>query len=244
MSKSDSNLPTPGWRVLHSHGPIEKLAENLWRVEGALPNMSLRRVMTVVRMHDGALVIHSAIALEERAMQELEAFGTPTFLIIPNRGHRLDAAAYKARYPALRVYTPKGGRDKVEQVVRVDGGYEDFPQAEDVRLEMLHGVGDGEGAMVVQSRDGVTVVLNDAVMNMDTKRDVLGYLFTTLMGSAPGPRVSRLARLLFIKDKAALRQDLQRYARTPKLVRLIVAHEKVASGPAAARALHQAATYL
>jgi len=142
------------------------------------------------------------------------------------------------------VYTPKGGRDKVEQVVHVDGGYEDFPQAEDVRLEMLHGVADGEGAMVVQSQDGVTVVLNDAVMNMDTKRDPLGFVFTTLMGSAPGPRVSRFARLVFIKDKAALRQDLERYARTPKLVRLIVAHEKVASGPAAAQALYQAATYL
>lgn len=238
MAKSDSS-----WRVL-SHGPIEKLAENLWRVEGALPNMSLRRVMTVVRMRDGALVIHSAIALEESAMRELEAFGTPSYLIIPNRAHRLDAAAYKARYPNLRVYTPKGAREAVEQVVPVDGGYGNFPHAEDVRLEMLHGVGDGEGAMVVQSVDGVTVVLNDAVFNMDKKRDPLGYLFTTVFGSAPGPRVSRLAKLLFIKDKAALRQDLERYARTPKLVRLIVAHEKVASGPEAARALNQAATYL
>jgi hypothetical protein len=88
------------------------------------------------------------------------------------------------------------------------------------------------------------VVLNDAVFNMDKKRDPLGYLFTTVFGSAPGPRVSRLAKLLFIKDKAALRQDLERYARTPKLVRLIVAHEKVASGLEAARALNQAATYL
>jgi hypothetical protein len=243
MAKSDSNPPSPGWRVL-SHGPIEKLAENLWRVEGALPNMSLRRVMTVVRMRDGALVIHSAIALQESAMRELEAFGTPTYLIIPNRGHKLDAAAYKARYPALRVYTPKGGRETVEQVVHVDGGYEDFPRAEDVRLEMLHGVADGEGAMVVQSADGVTVVLNDSVYNMDKKRDPLGFFFTTLLGSAPGPRVSRLAKLLFIKDKAALRGDLECYARTPKLVRLIVAHEKVASGPDAARALNRAATYL
>jgi hypothetical protein len=79
---------------------------------------------------------------------------------------------------------------------------------------------------------------------MDRKRDLLGFLFTTAMGSAPGPRVSRLAKLLFVRDKGALRSDLERYARTPKLVRLIVAHEKVASGRDAASALHRAATYL
>lgn len=235
--------PDPTWRVL-SHGPIQQLAENLWRVEGALPNMSLRRSMTIARTRDGALVIHSAIALDEASMKQLEALGTPTYLVIPNRGHRLDAPAYKARYPALRVYTPKGGRSKVEELVAVDGGYEDFPHDEDVRLENLHGVGEGEGAMVVHSQDGVTVVLNDAVMNMDRKRDPLGFLFTTVAGSAPGPRVSRLAKLLFVKDRSALRSDLERYARIPRLVRLIVAHEKVASGPDAAQALQRAATFL
>jgi len=98
--------------------------------------------------------------------------------------------------------------------------------------------------MIVESADGVTLVLNDAMFNMDKKSDWLGYLFTTLLGSAPGPRVSRLAKLLFIKDKQALRKDFERFATLPNLQRLIVAHEKVATGPDAAAALRQAATYL
>ena len=109
---------------------------------------------------------------------------------------------------------------------------------------MLHGIQDKEGAMIVRSADGTTVVLNDALFNMDTKKDVLGYLFTTLLGSAPGPRVSRLAKLVFIKDKAALRRDFERFAQIPDLVRLIVAHEKVASGPEAKHAFLRAAQYL
>ncbi|HEX2674441.1 MAG TPA: hypothetical protein VHM25_26380, partial [Polyangiaceae bacterium] len=68
--------------------------------------------------------------------------------------------------------------------------------------------------------------------------------FTTVMGSAPGPRVSRLAKLAFIKDKKALRSDFERYAELPNLVRVIVAHEKVASGADARASLLQAATYL
>ncbi|MDB4977725.1 MAG: hypothetical protein JWN48_6066 [Myxococcaceae bacterium] len=238
MSKPDSN-----WRVL-THGPLEQLADNLWWVSGSLPRMSLKRTMTVVRMRSGELVIHSAIALHEQAMEKLEALGTPAYMIIPNYGHKLDAPAYKARYPNLRVYTPRGGIDKVREVIEVDGTYEDFPQDDSVKLEMLHGVKHGEGAMIVRSPDGLTVVLNDAVMNMDRKRDLPGFLFTTLMGSAPGPRVSRLAKLMFVDDKKGLREDLQRYARFPDLVRLIVAHENVARGRDAAQALERASSFL
>ncbi|MDO9021767.1 MAG: hypothetical protein Q8S73_04780 [Deltaproteobacteria bacterium] len=47
-----------------------------------------------------------------------------------------------------------------------------------------------------------------------------------------------------MKDKKALRGEFERLAATPDLVRVIVAHEKVASGAEAAAALRQAATYL
>ena len=82
------------------------------------------------------------------------------------------------------------------------------------------------------------------MFNMDRKKDPLGFLFTTLLGSAPGPRVSRFAKLAFIKDKLALRADFERFADLPGLTRVIVAHEKVASGADAPAALRQAATYL
>jgi hypothetical protein len=231
------------WKVL-AHGPIEKLAENLWWVQGALPGMSLKRVMVIVRLNDGRLVIHNGIALNEASMQEIERWGRPAFLVVPNGAHRLDAPAYKARYPELKVLCPRGARARVEEVVRVDGSYEDFPADDTVRFEMLQGVADGEGAMIVRSADGESLVLNDAMFNMDRKRDPLGFFFTTLLGSAPGPRVSRLAKLLFIKDKKALRQDFARFAELPSLTRLIVAHEKVATGPSARDALRTAMRYL
>ena len=231
------------WNV-RWHGPIQHLADNLWWVDGALPNMSLKRTMVIVRLADGRLVIHNAIALAAEAMQALERWGVPAFLIVPNGSHRLDAPAYKHRYPALRVFCPSGARKKVEEVVAVDGTYEDFPSDGTVRFETLHGVAESEGAMIVHSPDGESVVLNDAMFNMDTKRDPLGFLITTVFGSAPGPRVSRLAKWAFIKDKQALREDFARYADLPDLVRVIVAHEKVASGPSARQALQSAMQYL
>jgi hypothetical protein len=231
------------WKVL-PHGPLLTLADNLLWVQGSLPGMSLKRNMVVVRLNDGRLVVHNAIALEPAQMAELERFGTPAFLIVPNGGHRLDAPAYKQRYPTLRVFTPKGSRKRVEEVITVDGVYEEFPHDEVLRLETLHGVDQTEGAVILRSSDGTSVILNDCMFNMDRKRDPLGFFFTTIFGSAPGPRVSRLAKLLFIKDKRALRADFERYAELPNLVRVIVAHEKVASGTDARASLLQAASYL
>jgi hypothetical protein len=231
------------WQVLE-HGPLQQLADNLWRVEGALPGMSLRRTMTVVRRANGSLLLHSPIALDEGRLRQLEALGDVAVLVVPNAGHRLDAPAYKARYPNAHVFCPTGAHSKVAEVVSVDGTYADYADDGVVRFEHLDGVALSEGVLFVTSADGVTIVLNDAVMNMDKKKDVLGYLFTTLLGSAPGPRVSRFGRLMFVKDQGAMRRHLERLADTPNLVRLIVSHEKVSTGPAAAAALREAATYL
>lgn len=232
------------WKVL-AHDPIEKLAENLWFVRGTLPGMSLRRTMVVARLADGGLVIHNGIALEENAQAELEAWGTPRVLVVPNGYHRLDAHAYKERYPQLRVIAPRGSRARAEEVVRIDGAYEDEKLSDDsVRFEPLHGIADVEGAMLVRSSDGTTVVLNDAMFNMDRPKDLLGNVITAVLGSAPGPRVSRLAKLALVKDKKALRSDFERFAALPDLARIIVAHDKVVSGPAARDALLAAAGYL
>jgi hypothetical protein len=232
------------WTVL-DHGPIERITERLWRVEGAIPGMTLRRVMTVAKRQSGGLVIHSAIALRPAELAELEAWGTPEVLAVPGAYHRLDAPAYKRRYPALRVYAPSASVGKVGEVVPVAGKYEDFPADEFVQLRSVPGTGGREGAMFVRSAEGLSVVLNDVVMNMDRKRDLLGYLFTTLLGSAPGPRVSRLSKLVLVTDRAALRAELERLAALPDLAHLIVSHEKIAHGRVeAATALKRAASFL
>jgi len=214
------------WRPL-PHRPIEKLEENLWTVSGTLKGMPLRRVMTLVRLEDGRLLVHSAVALGETAMAEIEAWGTPSVLLVPNGYHRLDAPAYLARYPRLEVFCPRGARSRVEEVVRVDGAYEAFDGGSTVHLEYLDGLGRAEGVMTVRSASGVSLVFNDALFNMPNGTGVTGFIFRYITASTGGPRVSRLFRWLAIKDKAAFRADLERLADTPQLVRIIVSHHRM-----------------
>ncbi len=234
---------TDAWTVL-PHGPIEKLAENLWHCWGSVPGMSLKRAMTLTRMKDRRVIVHNAISLDEDAMKQIEAWGTLTFLVVPNAMHRLDAPAWKKRYPELKVVAPKGSRKKIEELLAVDLVYEDFEGDDSVGLQLLEGVKESEGAMTVRSNDGTTVVLNDAVFNMEMPKDFMGWLICSVFGSAPGPRISRLGKLLLINDKQALRENLARFAALPDLVRLIVSHDKIAKGGEAKTALEQAMTYL
>ena len=231
------------WRVLE-HGPLSALSENLWHASGALSFGTLRRNMTIAKRADDTLVVHSAIAMNDAEMKAIEKLGNLAFLIVPNGWHRLDAVKYKRRYPQLKVFAPAGAKERVGKIMRVDGVYEDFPNDDVVKLETLPGIGEAEGVMTVRSGDGTTLVLNDVMFNMDTKKDFPAWFFTTLMGSAPGPRISRLIKVLMVKNRTDLRAALERLANTPNLQRLVVAHEKIATGSDAAAALRTAATFL
>src|SRR5687768_7029172 len=110
------------------HGPIEKLGDNIWSVSGTMPNPKVQRRMTVARLGNGGLVVHNAIALDDASMKELEAFGEPAFLLVPNGFHRQDAFIYKQRYPKIRVLCPRAAMGKVKQVVMPDGSYDDMPK--------------------------------------------------------------------------------------------------------------------
>lgn len=213
------------WKVL-PHLPIEELSENLWRVQGGLENMPLKRVMTIARRADGGLVVHNAIALDEASMARIEAWGPVKFLVVPNGFHRLDAKIFKDRYPAATVLCPRGSRKKVEEVVAVDATYEDFPADPHIRFESLDGTAALEGVMIVRSADGTTLVFNDAIFNMPHGRGFTGWIFRHVTQSTGGPRVSRLMRLFVIKDKRAFREHLGRLAELPGLVRAIVSHHR------------------
>ncbi len=211
------------WTVL-PHSPIEKLEENLWWVKGTLPGMDLPRVMTLVRLEDGRVVVHSAIALDDASMSEIEAWGRPAILLVPNAYHRLDAPAFAARYPEMRVLCPKGGRSKIEEVIGVNGTLDEFDGGSTTKVDYLEGVAKVEGVLTVRSGAGTTLVFNDAIFNLSHGKGLGGLIFRYVTASTGGPRVTRLFRLFALKDKAALASHLVRLAGTPDLIRIIVSH--------------------
>ena len=207
------------WKPL-PHRPLEKLEPNLWRVEGDLPGGNGTRVMTMVKLASGGLVIHNAVALEDHLMKEIEAFGTPEVMIVPNGFHRLDAKVFKDRYPKLKVLAPKAALKKVAQVVPVDGSLDDAPKQDGVRMYHLEGTKDHEGVVEVQSGASTTLVFNDVINNVPKLGGMMGFMLS------PTGRVAvpRIFRWFFIKDRKAFTNHITKLADTGDLKRVIVSH--------------------
>ncbi len=220
--------------IVPDHGPIERHEPNLWSVAGGVPGMPLRRRMTVVRLGDGRLVIWSCMPLAEPAMNELEAWGTPAFMVVPSAHHRLDAPAYKQRYPAARVLCASEIRTQVQKVVAVDGSIEELPNDPALRWERVPGAGGGEIALRVTSAGSrLSVVINDVVFNHPHVPGFAGFVLRAI-GSSGGPRVTFIARTFMLKDNAALRGYLLELASLPGLTRVIVSHvDPIDQDPAA-----------
>jgi hypothetical protein len=208
------------WTVF-PHGPIERPTPRLLTVTGGMkmPLTVIERRMTVVLLARGRLLVHSAIALEESQMRELEALGTPAFLVVPSGLHRNDAFIWKARYPNMTVVAPSGARARVEEVVPVDTSTPDFGD-DAVRFVEVAGMANQESALEVRDDDGVTLVLNDVVGNLPPSD---GLVLRAFGFATAEPRVPRIVKRLLVKDVPALRRQLEQWADQP-VVRIFVSH--------------------
>ncbi len=207
------------------HGQLSRIEENLLPVVGELPMPigEFPRRMTVARLRDGRLVIFSAIALDEPEMAQLEAFGTPSYLVVPGDIHRMDAKIWKQRYPSLVVIAPEGAREKVREVVAVDATTADFGDPS-VQLLTVPGTDNHEAALLVESASGTTLVVNDLIWNVHGSPGFGGFLFRLMGFTKPDPQIPSIIKLRAIKDKPALRQQLERWSRIRNLKRIIVSH--------------------
>lgn len=176
------------------HGAIEKLAPNLWHVTGSLPSFTMvPREMVIYRLADASLLIHSAIALNEAAMAELESLGTPKIIIVPNRIHRLDAGIYKQRYPQLIIVCPAAAKPYVEQVVAVDGIAEEVLPTYGIICHEPHGIRPQELVYELPLSTGKALVFTDILFNLNksyfqhnlpNEQFLLQWLGTSAIGSS------------------------------------------------------------
>jgi hypothetical protein len=219
------------WKVL-PHGKLTQLDDNLLTVVGELHvPMMLPRRMTVVRLTDSRLVIYSAIALNAKEMAVLEAFGHPAFLLVPSDRHRLDAKAWKLRYPSIQVIAPEGSRAGVQKKVPVDTVAPAFGD-EHVQFFTVPGTGEKEAALLVHSSNGTTLVLNDLVGNIRNESGFGGWLLRKAGLAGDQPQIPKVVMMTLIKDPDALRAQLLQWSEIETLKRILVSHgSRIAENP-------------
>lgn len=216
--------PFQQWTVL-PHGKLDQFDANILTVVGEIhmPLMDLPRRMTVVRLADARLVVFSAISLDDDEMVALEAYGRPSYLIVPSDKHRLDAKTWKARYPQIQVVAPEGARAKVEETVPVDAATPSFDDP-NVQFVTVPGTRGREAALVVRTPKGTTLVLNDVVGNIRDAAGFGGWLLQVAGFAGKEAQVPRVVKMAVIEDKNALRTQLLKWAEIESLVCILVSH--------------------
>lgn len=89
---------------------FEHFKNHLWSIEHPLRSFSIkiRTRMTVIRLGDGSLFLHSPIPLTKQLKGRLEVLGPVRYVISPNQFHHLFMGDYSRAYPNVRLYASPG----------------------------------------------------------------------------------------------------------------------------------------
>ena len=120
---------------------LKAIADNVWIVDGpeiqmTYPWLPFFKVpfptrMTIVRLGDGGLWLHSPTPLTEALAAAVDALGRVTFLVAPNLLHFWWIADWKARYPQACAYAAPGTRKHAEKrFTGFDADLTDAPPSE------------------------------------------------------------------------------------------------------------------
>jgi hypothetical protein len=212
--------PFKEWTVL-PHGELTQVNERIVTVVGDLkmPLLHLPRRMSAVRLGSGDLVIFSAIALQDADMARLEAFGRPTFLVVPSVRHRLDAPSFVRRYPRMTVVAPRAGAEKIGEVVRVGTSTPNFGDTGVRYVEVV-----GDSALEVDCVDGMTVIVNDLIGDIHGEGGIGGWLLRIMEFAGDDPHVPAPVKLLLGKHKSEVARQFRTWAQHENLRRIIVSH--------------------
>ena len=118
---------------------------------------------------------------------------------------------------------PAGAREKVEQVVPVDTTAPDFGDPH-VEFVTVAGTQDREAALIVRTKNGTTLVLNDVVGNIRDSSGIGGWFLRRMRFAGKKPQIPKPVKRMMVKDEEALRGQLLRWAESDSLKRILVSH--------------------
>jgi len=220
---------------------IEAIGPDIWHAQH---HFMVRRIpvssrMTVVRLRDGTLWLHSPIPLSDALRAQLDELGSVRHIVAPSKMHHLFAGSAARAYPQAQLYGPPGLSAKRPSLQQM----QDLPRtvlpqwSPDLDQVFFEGLPFLDETAWFHAPSG-TLILTDLCQWWQGELPFLARLFARLAGVRAGLAVPRTVRLL-VKDRAAARASAMRILAWP-IERVVVAHNSVIARnamPAARKAL-------
>jgi len=190
---------------------MEEIADGVWIGHQPLQmlGVQLGSRVTVVRLADGGLWVHSPIALTTELQGELGKLGEVRFVVAPNRYHHLHVGEWIRSYPDAKLLGAEGLAKKRTDL-RFDGELTEAPHAGwEGQLEQLQVRGSMLGETVFYHPSTRTLITADLVENFTTSAHWFTRSYLKVSGIHGKPGLSRLLRPMF-RDRKATRQSIDR----------------------------------
>ncbi len=198
-------------------GPLRQLAPDLWVAEHSFKNgpFEVGTRMTVIRLRDSGLFVHSPVRLDHPLRAALDALGPVRAVVAPNRAHHLFASDYLTGYPDARLYAAPGLPEKRPDLKFAAELSDDAPDAWSADIEQVLFRGAPTLNEVVFFHPASrTLVCTDLAFNIQRGQTAgVTRLFFRAIGAEGHFGPHRLIRRFFIRDRAAARDSIQRILR-------------------------------
>jgi len=212
----------------HGHSVLCELAKDLWVVERPqrFYGLEVGTRMSVMRLADGSLLLHSPVALDAALRCELDAIGRVRYAVAPNRVHHLYAGEVAAAYPQARLWVAPGLARKRPDLVFVDVLGDEAPAEWRDEVDQVFFRGRPyENEVVFLHRASRTLILCDLAFNFGPRSAAPTRVLMRLIRSYGRFGPSTLDPWL-IRDRRAARQSLERILAWD-FDRVVVAHGDV-----------------
>ena len=224
-------MPADSYQPINTLKPV---ADNVWIVDGPIIRFGYAFLkfpfptrMTIVRLANGDLFVHSPTPLPANLKCEVDNIGTPRWIIGPNRIHYWWIPDWHAAYPDAAVYLAprikEQSRGRIDFETRPLTGDRGYPW--DLDIATLAFAGDYLTEFAFFHRHSRTLVLTDLIENFEPRKlHVLWLRLLARLGGVLDPDGKTPRDLLMtFKDKVDFRRRVETLiAWDPE--RVIIAH--------------------
>jgi Domain of unknown function (DUF4336) len=177
--------------AMRAYYPINVLkpaATNVWIVDGPIIRVPLCGFgmpfptrMTIVRLADGDLFVHSPTVLTAELKAAIKALGTPRFLIAPSWLHYWWLPDWKRAFPKARVFVAGGVRKRARKHINFDTESLEADQGYpwDDGIYTLPASGRFRTEVIFFHSESRTLILTDFIENFEPR--MIDSLFVRLL---------------------------------------------------------------
>ena len=166
--------------------------------------------MTVIRLSDGSLFLHSPVRLDAETRSALDALGPVRWVVAPSKVHHFFVPDYAPAYPDARLYAAPGLPEKRADIRFHAVLGDEAPEAwrGQIAQHLFRGAAYINEVVFFHPATR-TLILTDLAFNLAADQTAGARVFYWLVGAAGRFGPHRVVRLL-IRDRRAARQSVER----------------------------------